>query len=250
MEYQNMNLMSLSFHKKNFFKHLTKLALSLSLFSLLLSTWINPCHLSAIFSFGFNLLDHQISPFLSRLLKHGADKNHMFLLCNGILVFLAKSSGLIRDGYGRQSRGGTIGVECSWMNGEEGGWRSSVFNEEGVYVYESEMALEDAGKGDGDDGNNEDEDGEGVKEIRECCSEDCGEQEAGNVDDVGIRAEESEEEDGSNEDVDCILDPGSLHEITTAEDLNRKFDEFIRKVREEISMGSSHVPQQQHPVLG
>lgn len=224
-----MKLKSLSIHKQHFLKdQLPKLALSLSLFSILLSAWIIPCLHSAVFN--FNPFDHQISKFPLRLFTHGVDKTHMFLLCNGILVFLAKSSGMIGQSRGTQHR--------------EGGWRPPELHEEGVLVFENEMiSAEEAGEDVGSDDDNEDEEGEEVKEVCKCCSDECREKEAGI--NLGIRVEESDVESELDEDEECVLEAGSGHGIMTAEEMDRKFDDFIRRIREEISIGSAHAQQQQ-----
>ncbi|KAB2015536.1 hypothetical protein ES319_D08G032500v1 [Gossypium barbadense] len=78
-----VQFMKTQFHGK--FPHLV---LSVSVFSLLLS---HSCWLSLLRCFSFNF--HNTLPF--QLFSHNIDKNYMFLLCNGLLVFLAKFSGSI-----------------------------------------------------------------------------------------------------------------------------------------------------------
>lgn len=77
-------------------KKVTKLLLSVSVFSLLLSY---SSSLYPIFIHSFK--SNSLFPHFQVLLTHILDKNFTFLICNGILVFLAKTSGLLcsRSGF-------------------------------------------------------------------------------------------------------------------------------------------------------
>ena len=62
-------------------KRIIKFLLLFSLFSVLLSS--------------LPLLLHSLNAFLVKLCSYSILKNYLFLLCNGLLVFIAKNSGLI-----------------------------------------------------------------------------------------------------------------------------------------------------------
>ncbi|MBA0864907.1 hypothetical protein Goshw_007165 [Gossypium schwendimanii] len=76
------------FIETQFHRNLTQLLLSVSIFSLVFS---HSYCLSLFHSFSFTFRNTLAFKFIS----HNIDKNFIFLLCNGLLVFLAKFSGLI-----------------------------------------------------------------------------------------------------------------------------------------------------------
>ncbi|XP_040948502.1 DNA-directed RNA polymerase I subunit RPA1 [Gossypium hirsutum] len=84
---QKQSLMS-QFIETQFHRNLTQLLLSVSIFSLFFS---HSYCLSLFHSFSFTF--HNTLAF--KFISHNIDKNFIFLLCNGLLVFLAKFSGLI-----------------------------------------------------------------------------------------------------------------------------------------------------------
>ncbi|XP_057485321.1 uncharacterized protein LOC130771679 [Actinidia eriantha] len=143
-----------------FLKQVTQLLLSVSIFSFFFQYSFNKLHLSKL-SF--------------QILSHTMDKIFIFLICNGILVFLAKSSSFkkIRDGF------------------------------ESSLEKEINEPLENVQE----------------KEEEEYSME-------GEVEDSKNFIEEEEEEE---EIVNGLL---------SREELNKRFDEFIRRMKEEIRIGA------------
>ncbi|XP_030541370.2 uncharacterized protein LOC115748868 [Rhodamnia argentea] len=248
------------FTKSQFLKKLTKLLLSISVFSLLFSS-------SSLLSF-LQPWHFQLSTFPLRLVTHAVDKNCIFLLCNGILVFLAKNSGFI--GSKTRSRRGTGNKEPA---------------KETLYMMENKLLATDIDNGVFHDVAREDFSLEGEGKTlngKNNNHEDCVvEVEA---EDVCFHAEECTRDD-DNDDVDEVEQEDSIHFSTlkagtavaisnshgdeelddcggaredetgevysdgnnamTAEELDKKFDEFIRRMKEGIMIEA----QQQQQLL-
>ncbi|KAB1203830.1 hypothetical protein CJ030_MR8G005076 [Morella rubra] len=86
-QYHNLRTLS-QLIKLQFLKKVTQLLLSVSVFSFFMFH-------SSLLSF-FQSYNLYFSKYLLQLFSHAIDKNCIFLLCNGLLVFLAKLSGLTR----------------------------------------------------------------------------------------------------------------------------------------------------------
>ncbi|KAK4751575.1 hypothetical protein SAY87_005057 [Trapa incisa] len=184
--------------------------LSVSLFSLVVSgcpAFLRP----------FN--SYITTSFLFRLLTHTVDKSCIFLICNGILVFLAKSSGLIRVGSSRRLRPSSNGSHRGLPRQEP---------TRGAFDYDTDERFPEGLVGvsdypemeNGDGFPNEEE--ENSAPLLEQASHD----EHGGDGDTQIKDQEEEKEE-DNDDDDMLA--GS-----NTEELNRKCDEFIRRMKEEI----------------
>ncbi|KAI3417038.1 uncharacterized protein J3R85_014767 [Psidium guajava] len=246
--------------KSQLLKKLTKLLLSISVFSLLFSS-------SNLLSFLQPSHSH-LSSFPLRLVTHAVDKNCIFLLCNGILVFLAKNSGFI--GTKTRSRRGTSNKEPAketpYMMGNKL-LATDIGN--GVFpdVTREDFALEEEWKT-LNDKNSSHEDCVVDVEAEDACfhAEEC------TRDDDDDDADKIEQEDYfrfstlaagnavaiSNSDGDDELDEcGGAREDETseyysdgnnalsAEELDKKFDEFIRRMKQGIMIEAQQQQQQQ-----
>ncbi|EOA32602.1 hypothetical protein CARUB_v10015895mg [Capsella rubella] len=202
--------------KPEFLKNLTKF--------ILLSIWV----VSLLVTHNFYLYR-----FTIQLVTHAVDKNYMFLLCNGLLMVVAKCSGLVAtaskpvetkystsntdhksfDYRDFKSYGTILELEhysSSVHHGIGGGGTESFLAEE-VTVQEDnddtthqEAEMNEEGE-DNDDSLADNDDGEEEWDLRD-----------------GFINEEEEEE----ENVELLA--------ATEEEMNKKFDEFIRKMKEEL----------------
>ncbi|KAI6688731.1 hypothetical protein NL676_025559 [Syzygium grande] len=246
------------FTKSQFLKKLTKLLLSISVFSLLFSTsnflsFLQPWHF-------------HLSTFPLRLVTHAVDKNYIFLLCNGILVFLAKNSGFI--GTKTRSRRSTSHKEppkeTLYMM-ENKLLTTDIDDRVFPDVAHEDFTLEEEGKTLNTNNNNHDDCVVEV-EIGDVCfhAEGCAKD-----DDDDDREEEQEDNirfstlearnivsisdsDGDEELDECggeredetSEDYNDGNNVMTAEELDKKFDEFIRRMKEGIMIEAQQQQQQ------
>lgn len=241
-------------------KKVTKLLLSVSVFSLLLS-YSSSLYPIFIHSFKSNsLFPHN----LQVLLTHILDKNFTFLICNGILVFLAKTSGLFRSrsGLDHQRRIQKINVVGIQMDHPATGTSleelENYDNQESTDVKEyshvsPSCPLKEAPAG-GWNSTNHDEYllAEGSKNEEQEKSE----AEEGEVEDIGFLSTGvggGAQKDHTNysftndENIEKDSESRFLFEkdaeeksrlessaLVSTEELNKRFDEFIRKMRERL----------------
>ncbi|XWS11347.1 hypothetical protein CRYUN_Cryun38cG0076100 [Craigia yunnanensis] len=248
---ENQKQQSLSqFIKSQFYRKLTQLLLSVSVFSLFFSHYY---WLSLLHSFNFNF--HSTLPF--QLFSHTIDKNFIFLLCNGLLVFLAKDSGLISS-----SSKYNLSDDQSFKSHEDVPQSESIVLEPKAPLLEKEVALESAEalkNGAVTEGRQEEEEELAVaeKEIENFTLEEeeedgenwdlvtSGEEEEENA---AFVAEDEEEVKGSDDNL-FVQDFGESenyereeeevelvegNRVLSTEELNKRFDEFIRKMKEEL----------------
>ena len=218
---QQQKLQALSeFTKSQFLKKFTSLLLSVSVFSFLFShsPWL---------SFLFHSFNFYSFPL--QLVTHTINKNCIFLICNGILVFLARSSGLIRSS---SSYGSDHADEYLFKKSGNGL----------PLLLDKEAGLETAGPPEsaaGDDAEDRDSKDFFKKE------------ESGNL----IEEEEKEVDNGTSVFEGQIPERSSLETILfieegeeegeeeeenwllSNEELNKKCDDFIRRMKEEIRIG-------------
>ncbi|KAK7837851.1 hypothetical protein CFP56_020699 [Quercus suber] len=177
------------------------------------------------------------SAFTSQLFSHTIDKNCIFLLCNGLLVFLAQYSGLIR------SVSGAYHNEESFISSEDGLQKEAV--------TENKASAEDVSMEQGREIDHL------VKEVQEETGKSAGDEEGeagggeesrSSISKQEEEEEEEEEETGSfvleekkeqNESVSEFLIEEEEEEeegngTLSTEELNKKFDDFIRRMKEEI----------------
>lgn len=247
------------FANSQFLKKLTKLLLSISVFSLLFSS-------SNVLSF-LQPWHFHLYTFPLRLVTHAVDKNCIFLLCNGILVFLAKNSGFI--GTKTRSRHGTSHKESP---------------KETLQMMENKLLTTDVGSGIFPDVAREDfplEEEEKASNNNNNNHPDCVvEVEVGDVcfhaegcarDNDYDNSNEEEVEDnnrfstfdtanilaisdsnGGKEIDECgreredetSEDYNDGNNVMTAEELDKKFDEFIRRMKEGIMIEAQQQQQQ------
>ncbi|KAL9291223.1 hypothetical protein AtEden1_Chr3g0170081 [Arabidopsis thaliana] len=186
--------------KPEFLKKLTKfIAVSMWILSLLTSH------------------DFYLYRFMIQLVTHAVDKNYMFLLCNGLVVVVAKCSGLVASSkpieniwsntdktfdYGDFESYTTI-LELEYKSDHGIGTESFLAEEVTVEEDTKHQETEDNEEEDDDDNTLADNDGE----------EEC-----------GLRGGSINEEEEGNVGV----------MTSTEEEMNKKFDEFIRKMKEEL----------------
>ncbi|KAE8702041.1 hypothetical protein F3Y22_tig00110503pilonHSYRG00632 [Hibiscus syriacus] len=180
----------------------TQLVLSVSVFSLLFSRsyWLSLLH----YCFTLNL--HDTLPF--QLFSHNIDKNCMFLLCNGLLVFLAKFSGFIGSSEHDNFRildhdNNDDGDQCCTSFEDVPRFNQSIALENKAPLLQKDEALRN---------------GTSMEETHE----------------------EDQEKDGEKWGLDILMENGIFvededsKESSTDDELNKRFDEFIRKMKEEL----------------
>ncbi|GLT56962.1 hypothetical protein SLA2020_299740 [Shorea laevis] len=244
IEHQKLLILR-QFIRSQFLRKFTKLLLSLSVFSLFLSH--SSC-ISMLHSFNFYF---QTLPF--KLISHNIDKNCIFLLCNGLLVYLAKFSGLISSSSSKHNN-----ADESFLGYEDVQHSETIVMESQVPLLENEVMvetengslietqnkyiIEEAAERETDHKFLKEEeetqerkgfqipDGEQEQEDEDDESEDFSEEEE--VKEIGgryrystVQEVEEEEEEEEREEGNGLL---------TTEELNKKFDEFIRKMKEEL----------------
>ncbi|XP_010534800.1 PREDICTED: uncharacterized protein LOC104810289 [Tarenaya hassleriana] len=189
--------------KSQFLKNLTKFVI--------VSIWV--------FSIFF-YLNFYFSRFMIKLVTHTVDKNHMFLFCNGLLVFVVKYSGQVSS----------VSKEESSDHGAFESHDNVVAEFEQVRRRQTDEFLAEQATEIGEQSEtvsiNVGTVEEPAKDIYVVVQED---QNIGNEDE-----EEEEEEEGVTRDND-FEEEGGVGKMT-AEELNKKFDEFIRKMKGELKM--------------
>ncbi|CAB4274521.1 unnamed protein product [Prunus armeniaca] len=190
-----------------------KLLLSVSVLSILLSY-------SSLVSF----LLHSFNAFTSaasvKLFSYSFDKNYMFLLCNGLLVFIVKNSGLI----------GTSPPGSTNLNNDELAPKNSENRQRVVELAETKAP----------------------KAKEEVVNVEVEEEQEREDDEIFITVEEEEEEDKrvlitkAEEEEGCrnssimVEDHDAYEEegieSLSREELNKKCDDFIRRMKEGIKL--------------
>ncbi|OMO76976.1 hypothetical protein CCACVL1_15269 [Corchorus capsularis] len=186
-----------------------QLVVSVALLSILV------CHSNSTY-YDYSLFPHSFNVYLSTFLfsffTHTLERKYMFLLCNGILAFLAKtslsnSSSLSPPDFGCQIST-PIPMEAN----------SASFTDEGpALVTEGEVVDEYFGMEE-----EEEEDESEVSVIVEDEEQQLGGDQSGSNLVISQQQQEEEEDGIANE------------EVSSTDELNRKVEEFIRKMKEEI----------------
>ena len=185
--------------KPEFMKKLTKF--------IVISIWVS----SLLITHNFYLCKLTI-----QLVTHAVDKMYMFLVCNGLLVFVAKYSGLISS---------SKPVEESWSNTDQ------TFDHRDFDSYDATLELEyysDHDRGTmtflAEEVSTQDQETEEEKEDEDEDeeSEETLETNGGLEEECDIQGKFKEEEDNVG--------------VVMEEDMNKKFDEFIRKMKEELRL--------------
>ncbi|XP_022753617.1 uncharacterized protein LOC111301892 [Durio zibethinus] len=224
---ENQQQQSLSqFIKSQFHRKLTQLLLSVSVFSLFFSRsyWLSWLH-----SYSFNF--HNTLPF--QLFSHTIDKNCIFLLCNGLLVFLAKYSGLI------SSSKYSLSDDQSFKSYEDVQQTKSIVMEPNAPMLEKEVEetvkniIIMEGRQEKEEAAAEIVTGNFTLEEEEeentaFVGEDEGELKGSDDDFFAQDFRESENYDREEEEEE------EGNRVLSTEELNKRFDEFIRKMKDEL----------------
>ncbi|KAK8691172.1 hypothetical protein V6N13_074691 [Hibiscus sabdariffa] len=187
-------------------RKLTQLLLSVSVFSLFFS-----------YSYWFSLF-HDTLAF--KFLSHDIDKNFIFLLCNGLLVFLAKYSGLITS----LSNHNHSDVHQSFKSYEYVPQTGSTRLDPETPLLDQEVAWETTGEALENSSVVEEEEDAGFVEEDEDGLK-------GSIDDPFVQDIEESESYEPEEEEEGIIEE---NQVLSNEELNKKFDEFIRKMKEEL----------------
>ena len=230
----------------NYIIKLIQLLVPLSVFSF----FISPSSLLA-FLYHFNLY---FSTFSLQLFTHTIDKNCMFLLCNGLLVFVGITRSLSGSSGVAESESSSKYVE----DGSQSPY-SDVEANEAIILEEKEVIEkihEPHGQKTGTEHaieikySDEEEEEEGEESIGDIILE--GEkEEKGNAESVlteenkkldGETGQFGAEDEDRESEIDEFLIGESVEEevveepnwVLSTEELNRKFDDFIRKMKEDL----------------
>ncbi|XP_054778122.1 uncharacterized protein LOC129286127 [Prosopis cineraria] len=201
------------FQKHHYFpKRILQFVFSVSTFSFLL--W---------YSFGCSILPHDeslnafFSTFLFSIFSHTLQRKYMFLLCNAILAFLAKTSLSSSSDKDESLQAATlqdttnaipVSVEAPSLMAEEQGKKQEHCEEEEEVPEADEENIEEASIA------KEDE------QVRTTEESSCTDDQVT----VGTRDDEA--------DNTTVVEDNE--ELSNADELNRKFEEFIRKMKEEM----------------
>ncbi|CAI9773381.1 unnamed protein product [Fraxinus pennsylvanica] len=203
------------------------LLLSVSVFSFIFSysLWCS----SLLYSFKVYFTAYPI-----QLVTHALNKNCIFLLCNGLLVFLAKTSGLVH------SRAGFDLNDLLQKKIGDGLQTLSLDHENESASVETLIENVTTAMEDQDRGQSENCEGEGKEEDQKVYEESKSEPDDDEEEILNINAEQDykkeeetldliafEEQDYKEDDNDA--------ECESTEELNKKFEDFIRRMKEEIT---------------
>lgn len=175
-------------HKSFFIKMATKFLLPVSIFSIVVSYSSLICAALKLFS-GYSI-----------------DKNYMFLLCNGILVFIVKNSGVINKSPEEK--------EADLVNAKNA-IKEKQSEQQVVKLSEEKVDMEVA---------------EAQPEKRSCVV-------VADENVVPVAQVDGDEEEAQEQECEILITDedreGGIGLLTT-EELNKKCDEFIRKMKEGI----------------
>lgn len=242
MKYQNL-LQSLA----KFMEKFTQLLASISLFSFLFSYYSS--YFSSFFTYYYSL-NFSFSTFPFQLLSHAMDKKYVFLICNGIfLVLLANTSSeeekeeeekAEEDGFLNEFQESElplcIGAHASYLetskeevhvqqHEDEMNIQLSKSHEVPLNVENSIMTIVEYKQD------------EATSESHEVLDEEkeeggIGDEECSRTYEI-VEADDCEENDFFSEEEEVEESDEPLNKLST-EELNKKFEEFIRKMKEEI----------------
>ncbi|KAJ0044996.1 hypothetical protein Pint_03875 [Pistacia integerrima] len=232
-EHQNQKTLSHQFTKTKFLKQVTKLLLSVSVFSLFFShsTW---------FSLAIKLISHNL------------DKNYIFLLCNGLLVCLAKFSGLLSSSsssnYSSSSSSSSSYKHSNNLTNEYYNNFKHYEDEsrsEGVVMEAEDKSVMEKERGDElmqsvDQTTEANADHQAVKGESEEVEQEVAEETKYVIEEEDHEEESNKEAEAEAEtqaDFDFRLEAEEEREqngMLSTEELNKKFEDFIRKMKEEL----------------
>ncbi|XP_020222137.1 golgin subfamily A member 6-like protein 7 [Cajanus cajan] len=244
---QNVETLTHNIKAHNYLVKLTQLFVSVSLCSFIFSP--------SSFLLFFHYIKFYFSTFPFQLYTHNIDKNCMFLLCNGLLVFVGitrslsgsncdeKTSTYIKDGSHSQSHFSVIETNELMLEIVETEEKSSEHDEQNIaaeQVIEIETCAEEVQEDiekiilvdEGQEKGSslvlkEEEELDEETELLDVGHEDEEEEDKGSEFDYFLIEEsmEEEEENVEEEEECCML---------STEELNRKVEDFIRKMKEDL----------------
>lgn len=186
----HQSILSKFSHKSFFIKMATKFLLPVSIFSIVVSYSSLICAALKLFS-GYSI-----------------DKNYMFLLCNGILVFIVKNSGVINKSPEEK--------EADLVNAKNA-IKEKQSEQQVVKLSEEKVDMEVA---------------EAQPEKRSCVV-------VADENVVPVAQVDGDEEEAQEQECEILITDedreGGIGLLTT-EELNKKCDEFIRKMKEGIKL--------------
>ncbi|CAK9166878.1 unnamed protein product [Ilex paraguariensis] len=237
-ESKHQNLQSLTqFMTSHISKKFSQLLLSISIFSLLFvySSW---------YSFLLPSIKFYVSTFPVQLVSHTLHKNCIFLICNGILVFLVKTSGLVLSPSGFDLNDLILNKVGDGLQVSPEGIKESLLEKESLVETENAGSEENEEGGGGGGEHFIEEKRESLNLIVEHEAQEAESESSLIVReavDGGERKEENitfyiEEEETEKEPLNESNAGGGKegNELLSTEELNKKFDDFIRRVKEEI----------------
>lgn len=184
----HQSILSKFSHKSFFIKMATKFLLPVSIFSIVVS------------------YSSLISAALKLFSGYSIDKNYMFLLCNGILVFIVKNSGVINKSPEEK--------EADLVNAKNA-IKEKQSEQQVVKLSEEKVDMEVA---------------EAQPEKRSCVV-------VADENVVPVAQVDGDEEEAQEQECEILITDEDREEgigLLTTEELNKKCDEFIRKMKEGI----------------
>lgn len=169
------------------------------------------------------------------------DKNSIFLIFNLLLVILAKYSGLIRS-LSWSSTCYRISDEASFNINTEGGFRA----ESSMLRQQDQEAMASSSANNGNSNIAEQKEGEffinQVEQDADNAVEEYKEEDHDEPEGRFIISEEEEEDSGIFAEEDVEAGNGMLTSSTSTEELNQKFEDFIRRMKEELRIEAQRQP--------
>ncbi|XP_027339254.1 uncharacterized protein LOC113853023 [Abrus precatorius] len=207
------------FNKKHFLKRTLQLFFSVSVFSIIV--W---------YSSGFSIHPQSFNAYFSTCLfsmfTHTLERKYMFLICNGILAFLAKSS------LQSVSDSDFYQLQASNLSETKAPVSDTVVVSLGSSESQENVPLMDEAQAKWQE--------EYSEEYSEAEDQEESTKSEGKESEVYI-AEEEDEEGEIESEVEVAQDDEleesiitSNEELVNTDELNKKFEEFIRKMKEEI----------------
>ncbi|PON90276.1 Transmembrane protein [Trema orientale] len=208
------------FNKHHFLRRTLQVVLSVSILSLFIC-----------YSHGVSFFPHSFSVYFSTclfsLFTHTLERKYMFLICNGILAFLAKTS--VSSSYDSSYSDGTT-VPPSKLSADIAS--KAALNEDQV-VDQSSVGVDFIGDEEEEQQTTEDEDGvEKADEEQGNNSQALSSTTSSSADDENGNEEEGREISGCG--VSSNKQEANDEELISTDELNKKIEEFIRKMKEEI----------------
>ncbi|XWS18086.1 hypothetical protein CRYUN_Cryun32bG0011500 [Craigia yunnanensis] len=210
------------FHRYHFLKKALQLVVSVALLSFFL------CHSS-----GFSLFPHSFNVYFSTLLfsffTHSLERKYMFLICNGILAFLDKSSVSSSSSLSESDVSAQINLtqtKASVTDEVDGDYDHVPLVAEGEEPEDTyKNVVEDQGEQENKFVGREEEEEEEERESEVSAIVEDGKEYKG---ESGCLLKQEEQEVGA--------EVGANEEVPSTEELNRKFEDFIRKMKEKIKI--------------